>query len=95
MADKPKRKKAKAEAKLEVVAPVTQFKIPTRYIWGESPLEIASNADAPKTLKALTPDTHLEGTVIGDFVVVRNDGCDETFILHKDVVKELAEQAGV
>lgn len=86
---KSKKRKVKAEPKLEATPTVTKFNIPARYIWGESPLKIASNAAAPKTLKALSCDNHLEGVVVGDFIVICNEGCEDTFILHKDVVAEL------
>jgi hypothetical protein len=89
----PKKRKTKAEPKLEKVAPVTQFKIPARYEWGTSPLEIVSEAKAEDNIKAKSPDTTLEGAIVGDFVVVRNQDCDETFILHKDVLKELLDEA--
>jgi len=94
MADKPKAKpKAKAEAKLETTKPVTQFRIPSRYEYAESPLEIASRKNAEKEIKAEASDTYLEGVVIGEFVAVRNEGCDETFIIHKDVLRALADAA--
>lgn len=91
MPPKSKTKKVKAEPKLEKTAPVTQFKIPARYKWAETPLGIASQANAEAELRKLTADTFLEGVVVGDFVAVRNQDCDETFILHKDVLRELAE----
>lgn len=93
MAEKAKSKrKAKAEPKLVKTAPVTQFKIPARYQWGSSPLEVVSES-TEADIKKQAADVTLEGAVIGDFVAVRNEGCDETFILHRDVLKELAEAA--
>lgn len=90
---KPKRATKKAEPKLEKTAPVTQFRIPSRYEYAEAPLEIASRKDAEKSIKDEKPNTYLEGVVVGEFVAVRNEGCDETFIIHKDVLRELAEAA--
>ncbi len=91
---KPKPKKTKVEPKLVKTTPVTQFKIPARYVWGESPLELAGANDAEKTIKAKKPDANLQGTVVGEFVCIRNEDCDETFIIHKDVLAELALAAG-
>lgn len=89
MAEKAKRR-PKAEPKLVRTAPVTQFKIPARYQYGFSPLEVVSESTEAE-IKKRAADVMLEGAVIGDFVAVRNEGCDETFILHKDVLKELVE----
>lgn len=86
-----KTPEAKKEAQLEILTPVTQFKIPCRYQYGESPLELASASGAGKTLKERSITAHLEGVIIDDFLVVRNEDCDEIFVIHKDVLKELVE----
>lgn len=88
-AKKPKAKKA-AEPKLQVQTPVTQIKIPARYEYGGNLVTIATD-NTEKDIAGFTPDAAtLNAVAIGDFLAVQNDGCDETFILHKDVLNELA-----
>lgn len=87
-----KARKPKAEPKLTKTAPVVQCKIPARYLWGETPLEAAS-IQTSETLGKLATDHTLEATTIGDFIAVRNEDCDETFVIHVDVLKELIEAA--
>lgn len=90
MATNPKRKKA--EPILEQVRPVAPFKVPCRYSYAETPLDIASNyTDAEIEKKAA--NSKLEAVSIGDFVAVRNEECEETFIIRKSVLRELVEAA--
>lgn len=82
--------KTKAEPKVQRTTPVTQLKIPARHAYGESPLEIA--AEDAAAIKKMPVEPHLEGVIVGDFLVVCNNiGCDGTFIIHKDVLRELLE----
>jgi hypothetical protein len=84
-------KSKKAEAKLVRTKPIVALTIPARYKYGVSPAYTASQPDALKDIAKLKTDHKLEGCVIGDYLAIQNAGCEETFILHKDVVKELAE----
>lgn len=89
----PKKPKTKARPKLEQTSPVTQFKIPCGYEYAVSPIELAS--DTAFKPEEVTVDNTLEAATVGkDHIAVRNSGCDETFIIHKDTLKELAEAAG-
>jgi hypothetical protein len=87
-AKKPKTKKA--EPKLQVQTPVTQIKIPARHEYERNLVTIATD-NTEKDIAGFTPNAAtLNAVAIGDFLAVQNDGCNETFILHKDVLNELA-----
>lgn len=83
--------KAKAEKKLEIRNVVQTFKIPARYEWGETLADIATGYTDEQIAKKATDQT-LNAAVLGEnFVAVQNENCDEVFIIHKDVLKELVE----
>jgi hypothetical protein len=88
-----KSKKAVPEKTLESSPAVTRLVIPCRYEYAVSPLEMATDYSA-KEIKAKACDTVLKAAVVGDFVGVQNSDCDDLFIIHKDVLRELADKAG-
>lgn len=89
---KPKAKRAPAEKKIEASAAVTKLVIPARYEYGVSPLELAADY-SNKQIKDMACDAQLKAAVVGDFIAVQNSDCDDLFIIHKDVLAELAKAA--
>lgn len=88
MAETKAQKLAKAR-KLKVTPAVTQFQIPAICVYEVLPLELASNPAAGDA----EPDAILDAVTVGDnFIAVRRQGCDETFIVARSTLDELLKE---
>lgn len=70
---------------------VAHFTIPAQEVYGIEPLDLA--ADTTGNWGRGAPDGNLVAAVISDdLIAVRNEGCDQTFVIAKAALLELAKE---